>query len=179
MDGKGNLYGTTYAGGTSNFGSVFKLDTAGKETVLHSFTCGDDGCFIYGTPAMDAEGNLYGTAVAGGSMSDGTAWKVTPQGVFTVLYSFAGDPDGSGPGANVIIDAEGNIYGDTTQGGISNDGTVFKLDHRGTETILHSFNGSDGSTPWGGPIRDASGTLFGTTQGGGTEGNGTVWKITP
>ncbi len=79
------------------------------------------------------------------------------------------------------MDAKGNLYGDTTAGGASNDGTVYKLNNRGELTLLHSFTGypTDGAQPIGGLNRDAKGSLFGTTVGGGGNGYGTVWKLTP
>jgi len=77
MDAKGNLYGTTTAGGASNSGVVYEVNTKGVLNVLHSFT-GADGQSPYGGLIMDAKGNLYGTAEAGGSKGYGTVWKLTP-----------------------------------------------------------------------------------------------------
>jgi uncharacterized repeat protein (TIGR03803 family) len=129
---------------------------------------------------MDMNGNLYGTNEGGGSSNDGTVWKVSKKGTETVLHNFAGgSSDGSLPVAGVIMDAKGNLYGDTESGGASDAGTVFKLDKNERETLLHSFAGSDGSNPEGGLIRDAKGNLYGTAGGGGSSGYGTVWKLTP
>jgi uncharacterized repeat protein (TIGR03803 family) len=79
MDAKGNLYGTTFVGGSADVGTVFKL-TGTKETLLHTFAgYPTDGAQPYfGSLAMDANGNLYGTTVYGGASADGTVWKLTP-----------------------------------------------------------------------------------------------------
>ncbi len=185
MDANDNLYGVAEQGGTSNLGVVYKLSKAGKLTVLHSFAGGTtDGCDAFGTPAMDAAGNLYGTANACGSSEVGIVWKVSKKGKETVLHNFtAGPSDGSEPVAGVVMDAEGNLYGDTYQGGSANLGTVYKLNTKGKITLLHTFTGSDGDYPYAGVLRDASGNLYSTTIYGGSgqtckNGCGTVWQIT-
>ena len=101
---------------------------------------------------------------------------------FTVLHSFAGYPtDGSIPFAGLLMDASGNLYGTTVYGGSNNTcqgdsstgcGTVFKLDTKGTETVLHNFSGPDGANPISIPIMDANGDLYGTTTAGGGSGCG-------
>jgi len=185
MDTEGNLYGVAEQGGTSNLGVVYKLNKRGKLTILHSFTGGtSDGCDVFGTPAMDAAGNLYGTANSCGSSHVGIVWKVSKKGKETVLHNFtAGSSDGSEPVAGVIMDATGNLYGSTYQGGSANLGTVYKLNKKGTITLLHTFTGTDGDYLYAGVLRDASGNLYGTTIYGGTgqeckNGCGTVWQIT-
>ncbi len=180
MDTEGNLYGNTYYGGASNEGVVYKLSKKGTLTVLHSFAGGTDGCYPYGTPIMDSRGNLYGTTEHCGASSVGIVWKVSKKGTETVLHSFTGgSSDGEYPVAGVIMDAKGNLYGDTASGGASSLGTVYELNKKGTITLLHSFAGSDGEYPDGNLIRDAKGDLFGTASVGGTDGYGTVWKLTP
>jgi uncharacterized repeat protein (TIGR03803 family) len=180
MDKKGNLYGVTYGGGTSSEGVVYKLSKTGTLTVLHSFSGGTtDGCYPYGTPAMDKKGNLYSTTDSCGSSSVGILWKVSKKGTETVLHNFAGgSTDGAYPIAGVIMDAKGNLYGDTDGGGTSSLGTVYKLSKTGTVTLLHSFAGSDGEIPIGGLIRDSKGTLYGDTVEGGSGSYGTVWQLT-
>jgi uncharacterized repeat protein (TIGR03803 family) len=182
MDAKGNLYGTTTGGGASGAGTVFKVTSKGKETVLYSFTGGPDGAYPYAGLVMDAKGNLYGTTYGGGK-GDGTVFKVTKTGKETVLYGFAGSPDGKGPEAGLVMDAKGNLYGTTVFGGASNSGTAFKVSSKGKETVLHSFaGGTDGATPYAGLVMDAKGNLYGTTYYGGTSTNcyldcGTVFKV--
>jgi uncharacterized repeat protein (TIGR03803 family) len=111
VDAKGNLYGTTNKGGTSNFGTVFEVSTAGKETVLYSFIHGTDGATPFAGLVRDDKGNLYGTAL-GGTSGSGVVFKVAGKKE-TVLYSFTGGSDGSGPLAGLVMDAKGNLYGTT------------------------------------------------------------------
>jgi uncharacterized repeat protein (TIGR03803 family) len=181
MDKEGNLYGVTDTGGASGDGTLFKLSKSGKLTLLHSFAGGSDGFLPFGGPVADKDGNLYGTADDGGSSNAGIVWKVSKKGKETVLHTFAGgSSDGANPLAGVILDAKGNLYGQTSSGGSSNDGTVYKLNKKGNLTLLHSFDGSDGQTPWGGLLlQDTKGNLYGTTQSGGSSGKGTVWQLTP
>jgi uncharacterized repeat protein (TIGR03803 family) len=181
MDKNGNLYGITSQGGTSNSGVVFKLSRSGKLTVLHSFTGGTkDGCYPYGTPALDTKGNLYGTTYKCGSSGQGIVWKVDAKSTETVLHNFAGgSSDGAYPYAGVTMDAKGNFYGDTAYGGSSGDGTVYELNKKGKLTLLHSFTGADGELPIAGLARDAKGNFYSTAFEGGSGGYGTVWKLTP
>jgi uncharacterized repeat protein (TIGR03803 family) len=185
MDKNGALYGVAQYGGTSNEGVVYKLGKSGALRVLHSFAGGTtDGCNPNGTPAMDSLGNLYGTAVACGSSNMGVVWKVSKKGAEKVLHNFAGGTaDGGVPIAGVILDAKGNLYGDTQYGGgtgclSTGCGTVYKLSKTGKLTLLHIFAGSEGAFPFGGVIRDTKGNLYGTTFLGGSPDWGTVWQIT-
>jgi len=180
MDAKGDLYGNTIDGGRSGKGTVFKIDTTGTESVLQAFTGGTtDGCYVYGTPTMGSESNLYGTASECGSFNMGIVWKVNLKGKETVLHNFAGgSSDGDLPFAGVIMDAKGNFYGTTNRGGASDVGTVYKLNKKGVVTLLHSFAGSDGEFPNGSVLMDAKGNLYGTSTNGGSGSYGTVWKIT-
>jgi uncharacterized repeat protein (TIGR03803 family) len=169
LDAAGNLYGTTLEGGASNLGTVFKVDTTGKETVLYTFTGGDDAARPAGPLIFDRAGNLYGTTVLGGASNLGTVFKLDTSGKETVLYSFAGGADGASPSGPLALDGSGNLYGTTSYGGPSDGGTVFKLDGTGTETVLYTFMGSQdpaGENP-SGVVRDAAGNLYGTTTAGG------------
>jgi uncharacterized repeat protein (TIGR03803 family) len=179
-DKLGNLYGVTWGGGSSGLGVVFKIDTTRKETVLHSFAGGTtDGCYLYGTPAMDRLGNLYGTTYQCGSSNYGTVWKVGKNNRETILHNFAGYPsDGANPYSGVVRDSKGNLYGDTNQGGASHWGAVYELSKNGTLTLLHSFAGTDGGDPVGGLLLDPKGNLYGTTECTGTC-FGTVWLYMP
>ena len=125
-DAAGNFYGTTRQGGSFSKGTVFKLDTTGTETLLHSFTGHPDGWQPQAGLVRDAAGNLYGTTYKGGDRVKGMVFKVDTTGAETVLYSFHG-ADGSSPAAGFIWDAAGNLYGTTSDGGAFGYGTVFKL----------------------------------------------------
>jgi uncharacterized repeat protein (TIGR03803 family) len=185
-DPAGNFYGVALAGGTSDpcgltvgCGTIFKLDTAGKLTVLHIFTGGADGANPYSALVRDSAGNLYGTASRGGTSNKGTVFKLDPSGNLTVLHTFTGTgQDGSIPYAGLIHDAAGNFYGTTMVGGRYNSGTVFKLDPAGNQTVLYAFTGgTDGQAPWASLVMDKNGNLFGTTAFGGVYGDGTVFEL--
>src|SRR5260370_26283493 len=116
MDEAGNLYGTTAGGGTSGFGTVFKLDTSGTEALLYSFTnSGTDGDAPFAGLVMDKKGNLYGTTSLGGDLSGcsglgcGTMFKVDTSGNEIVLHGFTDVPDGAFPFAGLIMDKKGNL----------------------------------------------------------------------
>jgi len=193
-DGDGNLYGTTHWGGDmsacqgSGCGTVFRVDTAGKETVLDAFTGGADGEYPQAGLIRDAAGNLYGATEWGGDgcggFGCGTIFKVDTAGKETVLYQFTGGADGGGPGG-VIRDAAGTLYGATVEGGRTGWGTVFKLDTSGKESVLYAFTGeADGGMPVAGVVRDAEGNIYGTTARGGdyygicvNYGCGVVFKV--
>ena len=200
-DKKGNFYGTTYGGGipecgidgSSGCGLVFKLSPNGTEKVLHSFAGGNnDGNFPLAGLVPDENGNYYGTTQAGGAYAGGTAFKLAPHGMETVLHAFGSGSDGLYPEATLIADKGGNLYGTTSIGGSGSCsgyygpgcGTVFKLAPDGSETVLYSFQGgSDGEEPNAALIADGNGNLYGTTFiGGGTGcggfGCGTVFEIT-
>ena len=181
MDSSGDLYGTAYLGGTANLGTVFEYSAAGKYTVLHSFQGGTaDGSGPYAGVAFDAEGNLYGTTYSGGVAGLGVVYKVSASGQETVLHSFTGGADGSGPYAGVAIDAKGNLYGTTYNGGTANAGVVYKINSSGQETVLYTFTGgNDGANPYAGVTLDSSGNLYGTTYAGGPYNNGVIYKVNP
>jgi uncharacterized repeat protein (TIGR03803 family) len=191
-DAAGNLYGTTYLGGAHKYGTIFKLDKTGKETVLHSFN-GADGSGPWAPLIMDAAGNLYGTTAYGGDIANcdvpigcGTVFKLDAEGKLSVLYAFQGTFDGTVPTGSLARDPQGNLYGIASQGGSfdcvgTGCGTVFKLDSSGAITILHVFLSSEpyGIFPFGGLVRDQAGNLYGTTDAGASGDNGTVFKVDP
>jgi len=183
LDAAGNLYGTTYGGGTWNAGVVYKVDPAGQETVLYSFTGGADGGLPQSGVIRDSAGNLYGTASYGGTCfyGCGVVYKLDTKGNETVLYSFTGGADGGNPSAGVIRDSAGSLYGTTRGGGTANAGVVYKLDTKENETVLYTFTGgADGGNPQlGSLIHDPAGDLYGTTGGGGAAGSGVVYKVDP
>jgi len=179
-DAAGNLYGTTIGGGSFSDGTVFKIDTTGDESVLHSFTGGADGEGPY-AGLVFADGYLYGAASAGGPSDAGVVFKMTTRGKETVLHSFTGgDGDGAYPEGNLARDAAGNLYGTTYYGGASDYGVVFKVDTTNMETVLHSFAGypTDGAYPHlSSLLLDTAGNLYGTTYVGGAYGDGVVFKL--
>lgn len=182
VDSSGNLYGTTYYGGTSNDGVVYKITSAGTFSILHSFSGGNnDGSTPIAGVVRDSSGNLYGATYYGGTSNDGVVFKISSTGTASVLHSFTGgSSDGSNPFGGLALDSSSNLYGTTEYGGTSNEGVVFKRTSTGTFSVLHSFTGgsSNGSTPLAGVVLDSSGNMYGTTEYGGTSNQGVMYKIT-
>ena len=182
-DSSGNLYGTTGYGGTNNVGVVYKIDTAGNETILHNFADETtDGCVPDQGLIMDNSGNLYGTTVFCGASNKGTVFKLTPNGKEILLHSFAGSPDGAFPElGHLLMDAKGNLYGTAEEGGANGIGTLYKLAPNGKLTVLHSFpaGSEDGCYPHGTPAMDSAGNLYGTTESYPSclLNEGIVWKV--
>lgn len=177
-DAEGNLYGVTFAGGSANLGTVYKIDTADNETVLHSFTGKPDGEHPSRQLLRDHAGNLFGVAYEGGANGYGGVFEVDAGGTESVLYSFGPGTDGEYPSSPLIGDEAGNLIGTTGYGGTTGNGTIYRLSKTGQETILHNFRGPEGANPFTALIRDSSGNLYGTASLGGASGNGTVFELT-
>src|SRR5882757_10244965 len=181
IDSAGNLYGTSVQGGDFGGGTVFQLSPSGNgwtHTVLYSFTGGADGGEPYKGVTLDSEGNLYGTAVTGGSGSCeggcGVAYKLTHVGstwTQSTIHTFTGGNDGSGPGAGLTIDKHGNVYGMTPTAGANGLGVIFRLQPQASGEwkikVLHTFTGDDGATGSAGRLVLRSGTLYGAATVGG------------
>jgi uncharacterized repeat protein (TIGR03803 family) len=128
-----------------------------------------------------SDGNFYGTTYAGGASGDGTVFRITPSGVYSSLYSFAGSPDdGANPYAGLVQGSDGNFYGVALNGGAFQNGTVFVMSPSGTLTNLYSFgcDYSDGASPYGGLVQGSDGNFYGTAGYGGTDYDGTLFKLT-
>ena len=189
FDQAGNIYGTTYYGGTKNQGCVYKLTRSGSgytESVIHSFVGGGDGRFPYTGVILDSAGNLYGTTGQGGPRDSGTVYQLVPSnGGYTenILYRFTNGSDGRYAFGGLIFDRSGNLYGSTEDGGAGGAGTAFELTPVGNGTWsytgLYSFSGGHFyNGPYASFVMDGSGNLYGTTWGGGAEALGTVFKLT-
>jgi uncharacterized repeat protein (TIGR03803 family) len=176
IDGSGNLYGTTYYGGSCGDGTVVEL-AHGSGTITALFSFNDNGDAPGGL-VMDGSANLYGATYSGGVFGDGTLFELAQgSGTITALAVFNG-ANGANPVGSLVMDSSGNLYGEASAGGASGDGTVFELAHgSGTITTLASFNGSNGQSPAGGLMMDISGNLYGTTSAGGAAGDGTVFEL--
>jgi uncharacterized repeat protein (TIGR03803 family) len=188
-DAAGNLFGTTYAGGAHDSGTVFEIaktsgSYASTPTTLVSFNGLNDGQYPNAGLIADAAGDLFGTT-AGGTYNEGNVFEIaktggTPTIIFT--FKFPDGSDGQAPNGGLIADAAGDLFGTTSYGGANRDGTVFEIAKTGgsyasTPTILVSFNGTDGRVPEAGLFADAAGNLFGTTNQGGANGEGNVFEI--
>jgi uncharacterized repeat protein (TIGR03803 family) len=191
-DHSGALYGTTAAGGGGENGTVFKLTPPRQgriwtETVLHRFAGRNDGADPVAGLVFGKDGALYGTTLSGGNnhcpQGCGIVFKLDQSGNETVLYRFTGtNSDAANPGAGVIFDQNGDLFGTSEQGGDQTFGTVFKLTHTGNvwkESTLHSFHEfKDGYDPHAGLIMDQAGALYGTTMKGGKSLDGVIFQMT-
>jgi uncharacterized repeat protein (TIGR03803 family) len=176
----GSLYGTTPAGGSTGFGTVFKITTSGQFTLLHTFNGGTEGAPANAAPIQGPDGNFYGTTSNGGGPVFGTVYKMTPSGKVTVIFSFPGNSKLGYPLA-LTLATDGNFYGTALGGsGTSRYGGVFKITPQGKLTVLYRFMGTpDGQDALGAIIQAGDGNFYGTTNGGGSGGVGTVYKMTP
>lgn len=198
LDTAGNLYGVS-GGGTGNSGMIFKLSPNHRsfgwtESQLYSFQ------YPHGTPntglVIDADGNIYGTGHEDGKYAVGSVYELSPNQdgtwTYTDLYDFTGtNGDGAFANGGLVMDAAGNLYGTTRQGGsyqgyycsYSGCGIIFELSPVGngqwTESIVHTFDNNDGSLPSAGLTQDRAGNLYGTASGGGTNNDGVVFELTP
>jgi len=181
-DSAGNLYGTTYAGGKLSAGVVYKLDTAGQESVLHAFSPPNGGAAPTAGVIQDSAGNFYGAA------SD-IVYELAANGQYTVLARLGCFKTGGNASAGVVRDAAGNLYGTsdpappacTGGGGPPSNGVVYKVDTSGQMTVLYRFPGASrpepdlSSGPNAGVVLDSAGNLYGATLYGGLAGM--VYKV--
>jgi uncharacterized repeat protein (TIGR03803 family) len=182
----GNFYGTTQEGGTNYHGTVFAITPQGTLTTLWQFGSGPtDGSYPYAGLVRGNDGNLYGTTHEGGTNGFGTVFKITSQGTLSTLWQFGrNSADGTGPEAGLVQGSDGNFYGTTYRGGLTNShytsgcGTLFKITSQGTLTTLWQFNGTNGMEPSGALVQGTDGNFYGTTYTGATNNCGTVFKIT-
>jgi uncharacterized repeat protein (TIGR03803 family) len=180
----GALYGTTYNGGTSNRGVIFKIQLNGSGyQILHTFTNNPDGANPRGSLMQASDGALYGTTQIGGSANDGIVYKMNPDGGdYTILHNFTSVPDGRSPLGGVIQGLNNLLYGTTGFGGINGLGSVYRIQlGGGGYQVLYSFtNNNDTARPAGNLTRGASigdiGVMYGAGQIGGF-GHGAVFAV--
>jgi uncharacterized repeat protein (TIGR03803 family) len=201
----GNFYGTTTAGGSNGYGTIFQITFNGRIASLYSFSGGNDGANPIGALVQASSGTFYGTTAEGGLNNAGTVFSLTTNGTLTTIYSFSGGDDGYYPATALVQGRDGYLYGTTEYGGtfnVQNEGcgTVFKIATNGSLTTLFSFNGINGANPVAPLIQATDGNFYGTTAGGGNtnslnmanpngsggisggifaNGSGTIFKITP
>jgi uncharacterized repeat protein (TIGR03803 family) len=188
----GRFYGTTEGSGNVGNGTAFAITSTGGFTTLHTF-CGFSGCgdgaYPYAGLALGPDGNFYGTNHSSGTNDWGTFFQMTPGGAVTTLYNFcvfSSCTDGGYPGSGVILAADGDYYGTTTEGGTSNAcpdgcGTIFKVTSGGSLNTLHSFDLKDGSLTLSsaGLVQGTDGNFYGTTENGGSSKKGSLYQLTP
>jgi uncharacterized repeat protein (TIGR03803 family) len=193
IDTMGNLYGTSVQGGDFASGTVWELSPSASgwaHSVLYSFKGGADGGEPYKGATLDAGGNLYGTAVTGGGGSCeggcGVVWKLSHSDsgwTQSVIHTFTGGDDGSGPGTGLTLGPHGILYGMTPTGGAYGLGVIFQLkpqrDGTWRFTVLHAFTGGDdGGGGSAGRLLRQKESLYGVTTTGGANGQGIVFQIT-
>lgn len=189
-DGAGNMWGTVRQGGTTGFGTIFKINaTTGIFTNVITFT-GTSGAAKGSTPwsglTSDGAGNLWGTTSGGGSGGFGTVFKVnTTTGVLTTVVEFTGTSGafrGTNPESALTLDGAGNFWGMTNVGGTSGLGTIFKVSPAGAFTSVFNLTGYGGAVPgqkptFGGMYKHTDGHLYGTLPDGGFGGGGLVFRL--
>lgn len=178
----GNFYGTTTAGGTDSYGTIFQISPSGFYTNLYSFGSSlTDGNGPLAGLVQGSDGNFYGTTQYGGLSGVGTVFRISPARAYTNLYSFGNQPDGFNPAGALVQGSDSNFYGTTYFGGLNGVGTVFRISSTGAYTNLYSFGSSlnDGDFPVAGLAAGNDGNFYGTTQAGGLYGAGVVFRISP
>lgn len=176
-DAAGDLFGTTISGGSANLGTVYEL-AAGSHAVatLASFTVPNSS--VVGGVAADKSGDLFGVARYAGPAGAGSIFEVAAGSHSVATLANFNNVNGTTPWYNPIVDASGNLFGTTENGGASGDGTVYELPAGSSAIVtLASFSGANGAMPMDNLLLDSAGDLFGTTNGGGTSGYGTVFEI--
>ncbi|WP_207632522.1 choice-of-anchor tandem repeat GloVer-containing protein [Foetidibacter luteolus] len=174
----GNFYGLTNKGGANGYGTIFRMTPAGTVTVIRSFTYATDGGSPYGGLVLGKDGALYGMTYWGGANGDGTLFKITTAGTFTVLRHLKAATDGGSSQSELIQATDGNFYGMTNSGGANGNGTIFKLTtSTGAYTVIKALGATkDGGNPYGNLMQNTDGFLYGMTRNGGSGGGGTIFK---
>ena len=179
----GYLYGTTWQGGPSNTGVIYKVDPAGNFSLLHTLQAlgVSEGWEPNGSLVRTVDGAVYGTTHG----SNGSVFRLDPNGTFNILHPFDNfASDGFQPVSGLIQARDGFFYGTTPQGGLpvsdpSRNGVVYRMDKAGTVTVMHTFTGPDGKGPRAVPVQGADGQLYGTTAVGGDFGLGVIFRLDP
>jgi uncharacterized repeat protein (TIGR03803 family) len=180
----GALYGSTPRGGfssnsVSGNGTLFRLETNGNFTKLHTFNYANstnDGAGVYAALVMGPDGGLYGSTQYGGTKGYGTLFRLENGGGFTKLHDFDGT-SGATPWAALVVGPDGALYGSTYAGGISSSGTLFRVEPNGGFTKLHDFNGTDGTNPSPALVVGPDGALYGSTYAGGISSKGALFRM--
>jgi uncharacterized repeat protein (TIGR03803 family) len=175
----GLLYGTTLLGGVDNLGTIFKIDTSGNITLLHSFN-GSDGVAPWSGLVLGPDGNFYGTTPTGGAGNVGVIFKVSPTGTYTVLHNFLYYPIGGGlPYGPVLLAEDGSFYGVTVFGGPGSGGVLYRITSAGQFVVIYSYNYKDASGVQVAPVQGANGNFYVTSLTGGANGYGSITEVSP
>ncbi len=190
----GVLYGLTVRGGLYGGGAFFKITIGGAFAKVASLglVSNDDGAFTFAPVVQGTDGSLYGVTVNGGLNGNGTIFKLTIAGVYTVLHTFSPlndfgtNSDGANSNAGLIQGADGSFYGTATGGGLNGEGTIFKITPDGAFTTLVNFDpvtatstNNSGALPNSSLIQATDGNFYGMANSGGVYANGSIYRITP
>jgi uncharacterized repeat protein (TIGR03803 family) len=176
--GNGYLYGTTTYGGVPHggLGVVYRVNSGGSFTVIHSFTSNNTG----NGPSelvQGRDGNFYGTA-GGGASGDGLVFTIAADGTYTIVHSFSSSTDLATGGTEGLTEGfDGNFYGVCGASGVNGYGAIYRITPGGVVTRLHRFNMSNGQSPRGRLVQARDGSFYGTTEAGGTFNRGTVFRF--
>jgi uncharacterized repeat protein (TIGR03803 family) len=174
----GSLYGGNYVGGSSGYGTVFRMTTNGVTTTLAAVNYTTSGGFPVAGLVQGKDGNFYGPTLQGGLSGYGTLFRVTSPAGFSTLRSFNGQ-NAAYSSSKLIQAADGNFYGTAESGGTNGGwGTVYQTTPAGAITLLASFDYTRGGSPVAGLVQDTDGAFYGTAYYGGTNGAGSVFKMT-
>jgi uncharacterized repeat protein (TIGR03803 family) len=180
----GYLYGTIFEKSliqppfeTGYLISFYRLSTNGNFQIIHnqSNAPAPAGDLIFG-PDNSLYGVIGGSAQYTRNITNGSIFRVTTSGVFSNLFSFNG-ANGSDPQARLLLASDGNFYGTTFSGGISNRGTLFKISTNGELATLVHFTNDNGANPTAPLIEAEDGNLYGTTQSSTPSGPGTLFRL--
>lgn len=179
QDARGNLYGTAFAGGAYDCGTIFGLSTSGAVVFTYSFPCGAGGQSPSAPLFQSADGTFWGTTEFGGSSTGqgyGTIFRMNQSGAVSVVHGFVGN-DGAYPRGGIIQATDGNLYGSTWIGGSNGYGSIFRITAAGNFASLYSFSNGLGNQPSGALIQHTNGLLYGAAQLGGKYGFGSMYSL--
>lgn len=191
----GNYYGVA-RGGANNCGTLYSITPSGSFQLIHSFTSAE-GVIPYSHLVLGPGGYLYGVCAQGGTNNSGTLYRTDTLGNITVLHNFGpsdlhfAGPDGVEPLGNIVVMADGTVFGSTFYGGANGTGVIYKIDPSGNETFLHVFGpavqwgsaipwaNADGSNNPSGVVMASDGNLYGMMYSGGKYNEGVAFQCTP
>jgi uncharacterized repeat protein (TIGR03803 family) len=177
----GNLYGSAERGGASDCGTIFKVGTAGKLKVLHTFAC-TDGSGPWSAMIQGTDGRFYGTASGGGANGNGVVFRMTARGKLTVLRDLVSATDGADPYVALVQASDGNFYGVNYGGGNpggagQGKGSIYKVTAKGVFSTVYLFDGTVGSNPASPLVQHTNGLLYGDTRLGPNLGLGLLYSL--
>jgi uncharacterized repeat protein (TIGR03803 family) len=175
-------YGWTAADTSGNLNpTMYSADSSGSAIAIPTNNAWDD-MWPEAAMVLGPDNQFYGAMYYGGNQNWGNVFSVTPSGTMDMLFNFeetsTGFVGGTYPSGTLVLGTDGNFYGTTTAGGLSNEGTVFRMTPSGNLTTLVNFVGQDGWEPTAGLTMGSDGNFYGTTiRGGSTVNGGVVFEI--